>query len=163
MNIDKEIDRIISQYEKMITQSAKKYIKGTNHAIEDAIVDCYWHLYSKIKYIKKHVQNEEHYVHTLIKNFFIDMWRNQNKEKLATYQHLISLEESNLEVNEFNLLIQDLNKEEKELMTMFHLYKFSNLIIAEHLNITQDALRKRIERVHKKLRKSMSKEMEDNL
>jgi RNA polymerase sigma factor (sigma-70 family) len=152
MHIDEAFEAFVLKYEKVIRGAAYKHLRKRLVFVEDYIYDCYWHLYQKWSYIILHANEETHYVNRLIKNFFNDVNRKLSKENESINHFLSWQQEFEKEESEFKHLISHLSHDEQDIMTMFHLHQFSNSIIAKTFNITEVALRKRIERIHKKLK-----------
>jgi RNA polymerase sigma factor (sigma-70 family) len=152
-------EAFIKYHMKTIRGAAVNHMRNTFYEVEDAIQACLMYLFERFDYIIEKAENIEHYTNKLIKNFFYEINRRQMKEQKAIISFLLSEEERKLEEIEFIELIGSLSSDEQELLSMFHLYNFSNSYIANYLSIEEPALRKRIERAHKKLKLNMSKEV----
>lgn len=134
---------------------------NNNEDIGDAIQETILKGYKNIKKLKNNSAFKSWMIKILI-NECNSIYR--KKENTVSYEEkemeaYISIEENNKDL-EFEILIKDLNNEEKLILTMFYYSKYTTKEISKILKIKENTVKSKILRAKEKLRKKVMKEGE---
>ena len=172
--IAEKIEKLYREHRDVMFSDAKYILKDTSLA-EDAVESAIEKIIKRFdKVPKDDFEITRSYLRTVVKHVAFDMCKKMNNQNLKVeyIDEFMSIENQKYSTSknpcdeliekeyqsDIYKLIEKLPEKYKEVLIYEKIYGYSQKEIAEHLNISYDAVKKRMERARKMLKKEMRKE-----
>ncbi|MEF9921453.1 MAG: sigma-70 family RNA polymerase sigma factor [Anaerovoracaceae bacterium] len=159
----RKFERIYLAYKQTMYYAANRILKNT-HTSEDAVHQAFIRI---INHLEKINENECHktraFLVVITEHIAIDIYRKQKKESTLSYDELEiyvadTHVESYEETDELTAVFEKLPVNYSTVLRLKFSQGYSDSVISEILNITEENVRKRISRAKKKLAQLLQKE-----